>query len=249
MNREQPQSTFRVTTLSRWQVSQSPPPPVAKMRVPVFAGNWECEIELCQTGVICFTWRQRSWSCGVFKTEFQMHFQWKWQLLQSYDISVLQQVGIFSMGSPARWRFGICSSGNSLASRWRDVPLMREFQMWRRRCKHIGPHWFEGRQLRFWWTWSTISWKYFIIHKARRFRRANIQPEAAASYFQQFTGSWYSLWITGNSLWHRDYPGHAVYWCQLYCQGKYIFLGIDQYLFSTKMFYFNFYNIFICITF
>ena len=25
-----------------------------------------------------------------------------------------------------------------------------------------------------------------------------------APYFQQFTGSWYSLWITGNSLWHQD---------------------------------------------
>ena len=37
------------TTLSRWQVSESPPPPVAKMRVLVFAGDWACEIELRQT--------------------------------------------------------------------------------------------------------------------------------------------------------------------------------------------------------
>ena len=44
-----------------------------------------------------------------------------------------------------------------------------------------------------------------------------------AAHFQQFTGSWYRLWITGNSLWHRDYPGHAVDWCQLYLQGNYIF--------------------------
>ena len=54
-----------VTTLFWWQVLQSPPPPVATMRVQVFAGGWACEIELHQTGVVCFPWRQRSWSCGV----------------------------------------------------------------------------------------------------------------------------------------------------------------------------------------
>ena len=42
--------------------------PVVKKRVPVFAGDWACEIKLRQTGVICFPWRQRSWSCGVFKS-------------------------------------------------------------------------------------------------------------------------------------------------------------------------------------
>ena len=57
-----------VTTWSLGQVSQSPPSLVAKMRVPVFAGDWACEIELHQTSVICFLWRQRSWSCGVFKS-------------------------------------------------------------------------------------------------------------------------------------------------------------------------------------
>ena len=53
----------------------------------------------------------------------------------------------FSMGSPAWWRFGLCSSGSSLMSRWRDDLLVLEFQMWRRRCKQVeaGPifvaHW------------------------------------------------------------------------------------------------------------
>ena len=41
-----------------------------------------------------------------------------------------------------------------------DVTLRScEFQMWRRRCKQIDPHWFQGRQMRFWWMLSTISWK------------------------------------------------------------------------------------------
>ena len=102
-----------VTTLSLWKVSQSPPPPVTKMRVPVFAVDWACEIELRQTGVICFPWRTRSWSWGVFKnwiSEAHCPFQWKWQVLHNYDISVLHQFGMFSMGSPAWWRFGLCSS-------------------------------------------------------------------------------------------------------------------------------------------
>ena len=30
----------------------------------------------------------------------------------------------FSMGSPAWWRFGLCSSGSSLVPRWRDAPLV-----------------------------------------------------------------------------------------------------------------------------
>ena len=75
--------------------------PVAKMRVPVFAGGWACEIELRQTGVICFPWRQRSWSYGVFKcwiSDAHFTFQWKWQVLHNYDISVLQRVGMFFDG-------------------------------------------------------------------------------------------------------------------------------------------------------
>ena len=90
-----------VTTLSRWQVSESPPPPVAKMRVLVFAGDWACGIELRQTGVICFPWRHRSWSCGVFKSwisDAHCTFRWKWKVLHSYDTSVLQQVGTFFDG-------------------------------------------------------------------------------------------------------------------------------------------------------
>ena len=101
----------------------------------------------------------------------------------------------YLMGSPAWWRFGLCSSGSSLVPRCRDVTLVCEFQMWRRGCKQIDPHWFEERQMRFWWMWLTISWKYFIIYL--------VWLCSTSSSFQQFTGSWYSLWITGNSLWYR----------------------------------------------
>ena len=43
-----------------------------------------------------------------------------------------------------------------------DVTLRsctREFQMWRRWCKQIDRHWFQGRQMCFWWMLSTMSWK------------------------------------------------------------------------------------------
>ena len=56
------------------------------------------EIELRQTGVICYPWRQRSWSCGVFTSRISdahCAFQWIWQVLHNYDISVLQHVGMF----------------------------------------------------------------------------------------------------------------------------------------------------------
>ena len=49
----------------------------------------------------CFPWRQRGWSCGVFKSwisDAHCPSQRKWQVLHNYDISVLQQVGIFFNG-------------------------------------------------------------------------------------------------------------------------------------------------------
>ena len=79
----------------------------------------------------------------------------------------------FSMGSPAWWRFGLRSSRCSLVSRWRDAPLLREFQMWRRKCKQIDPHWFQGHQTSFWWMWSAISWKYFIMYLVGLFSTAH----------------------------------------------------------------------------
>ena len=130
----------------------------------LFAGDCAYGIELRQIGVICFPWRQRRWSGGVFKSwisDARCPFQWKRQVLHNYDISVLQQVSMFFDGIACLMKVWPFSSGSSLVSRWR-VPLTcactREFQMWRRRCKQIDPHWFQGRQMRFWWMLSTMSW-------------------------------------------------------------------------------------------
>ena len=135
-----------VIKLSWWQVSQSPPPPVAKMRVPVVSGNWACEIELRQTGVFCFPWRQLRWSCGVFKScisDAHCPFLWKWQVLHVYDISVLQQVCSFFQWDRLLDE-GLASVQAGVPSCPDDAPLVHEVQMWRRRYKQIDPHWFQG---------------------------------------------------------------------------------------------------------
>ena len=51
--------------------------------------------------IICLPLRQRSWSYRVSKScisDAHCSFQWKWQVLHNYDISVLQQVGLFFNG-------------------------------------------------------------------------------------------------------------------------------------------------------
>ena len=112
------------------------------------------------------------------KAEFPMHTGLSNENDKLYTIMIypcFSRSVYFSMGSPAWWRFGLCSSGSSLASRWwRNTPLVRKFQMWRRSCKQIDSHWFQGCEMRFWWMWSTISWKYFMIYQVRLFSTANI---------------------------------------------------------------------------
>ena len=179
------------------------------MCVPVSAGDWACEIELRQAGVIWFPWRQRSWSYSEFKSwiwDARCPFQWKsassaqlWYIRSSAGRYVLQWDLLLDEGL-AFVQAGV--PPGSMTWRGREGALERKFQMWRRRCKQIDPHWFQGR---FWWIWSTISWKYSIIYPVRLFSTAKFFNQIPpASYFQQFTGSCYSLWITGNSLWHRD---------------------------------------------
>ena len=88
-----------VTTQSWWQVSLSPPPPVAKVYASVFFWKQNVLIELRQSGVIAC--RQRSRSCGEFKSWIsvsQCPLQRKWWVLHNYDISVLEQVGMFFHG-------------------------------------------------------------------------------------------------------------------------------------------------------
>ena len=111
------------------------------------------------------------------KAEFHMHTVLSNVSGNFYTIMIypcFRRSVCFSVESLAWWRFGLWSSGSSLVSRWHDAPLVREFQMWRFRCNQIDPHWFEGRQMCFWWMWSTTSWKYFIMYQVRLFSTANI---------------------------------------------------------------------------
>ena len=99
-------------------------------------------------------------SRGDNEVEFQMHtVQWKLQVLHTYGISVVKQVGMFFDG---------------IACLMKVWPLFkREFPLvpktWRAaharisnvtsHLKQIDPHWFQGRQMRLWWMVSTISWE------------------------------------------------------------------------------------------
>ena len=83
------------------------------------------------------------------KAEFQMptdHPNEK--VLHNYDISVLQQVGIFFNGIACLVNFAF------------DVTSQ---------IKQIDQHWFQWCQMCFWWMWWTTSWKYFIIYPVRLF--------------------------------------------------------------------------------
>ena len=61
------------------------------------------------------------------KAEFQMHTALSNENGKFYTTMIypcFSRSVCFSMGSPAWWRFGLCSSGSSLVSRWRDAPLV-----------------------------------------------------------------------------------------------------------------------------
>ena len=100
-------------------------------------------------------------SRGDNEVEFQMHtVQWKWQVLHTYGISVVKQVGMFFDG--------IACLMNVWPLFKREFPLVPK--TWRSaharisnvttsHLKQIDPHWFQGRQMRLWWMVSTISWE------------------------------------------------------------------------------------------
>ena len=158
-----------IWSLNREQLQS--PPPISKMRVPHLQ-----EIERVKSNC---TRPASSASRGdsevdhtvCLKAEFHMHTVLSNENCKFYTIMIylcFSRPVCFSMGSPAWWRFDLCSSGISLVSRW------REFQMWRRRCKQIGPHSFQRRQMRFCWMWSTISWKCVIIYPVRLLSTVNL---------------------------------------------------------------------------
>ena len=114
-----------VTTLSWRQVSQSPPTPVTKMRGLVF---------LRETGRVKSNYARPA-SRGdnevdqavCLQAEFQMHTVLSNENDKFYITMIypcFSRSVCFSMGSPAWWRFGLCLSGSSLVSRWRDAPLV-----------------------------------------------------------------------------------------------------------------------------
>ena len=132
-----------------------------------------------------------------------------------------------------------------------DVTLRsctREFQMWRRRCKQIDPHWYQERQMRFWWMLSTMSWKRFMIYKVRLLSTANISPDPSGILFS--TVYWLLLLLVNHS--QQPVTSRLALTCcgsvsTLFSRKTY-FLCINQYIFKTKNVYFIFYNIFICTT-
>ena len=118
-----------VPTLSWRQVSQSPPPPVTKMRVPVFFLRETGRVKSnCARPASSATRGDNEVDHTVcLQAEFQMHAVLSNENDKFYTIMIYPYFSrsvCFSMGSPAWWRFGLCSSGSSLVSRWRDAPLV-----------------------------------------------------------------------------------------------------------------------------
>ena len=151
-----------VTTLSWLQVSQSPPPP--NMRVPVFLRETVRVKSNCARPASSATRGENEVDHAVcLQAEFQMHTVFSNENDKFYTIMIypcFSRSVCFLMGSPAWWRLVFVQAG--VPSCPDDVTLRsctREFQMWRCKCKQIDPHWFQGRQMRFWWMLSTISWK------------------------------------------------------------------------------------------
>ena len=156
------------------------------------------EIELRQTGVICFPWRQRSWSCSVFKSwisDAHCPFQWKWQVLHNYDISVLQQVGMFFDGIACLMKVWSLLKREfpRVPMTWRSARARANFKCDFRDVNCVSVECNQPcRENGSWYIRSD-----YLIQQI-------FNQSPPASYFIQFTGSCYSLWITGNSLWHRD---------------------------------------------
>ena len=153
-----------VTTLSWRQVSQSPPPPVTKTRVPVCCGR---------LGVWNRTAPDRRHLLPVATTKLIMRCVYKlnFRCTLSFPMKMTSSTQLWYIRASAgryvfRWDRlldeGLAFVQAGVPSCPDDVTLRsctREFQMWRRRCKQTNPHWFQGRQMRFWWMLSTISWK------------------------------------------------------------------------------------------
>ena len=112
-------------------------------------------------------WRHRLHGDNIVDNVVRLKAEFLWNTVLSnenvefyiYDIyPYLNRSVCLLMGSPTWWRFTFCSSGSSLVFWWREAPLVREFQIWGRRCKQWDSHWFQGHKMRFGGIWSTMSW-------------------------------------------------------------------------------------------
>ena len=175
-----------VTTLSWRQVSQSPPPPVTKMRVPGLLFFLLLFLFVCLFFLFFFGggggWRLGVWNrtapdrshlIHVATTKLMMRCVYKLNFIctLSFPMKMTSSTQLWYIRASAgryvfRWARmldeGLAFVQAGVPSCPDDAPLRsytREFQMWRRRCKQIDPHWFQGYQIRFWWMLSTISWK------------------------------------------------------------------------------------------
>ena len=148
------------------QVSQSPPPPVTKMRVPVF---------LRETGRVKSNCARPASSAtravATTKLIMQCVYKLNFRCTLSFPMKMTSSTQLWYIRASAgrygfRWdrlldeslafqvvQAGVPSCPDDVTPR----SCMRESQMWRRRCKQIDPHWFQGRQMRFWCISSTIS--------------------------------------------------------------------------------------------
>ena len=66
----------------------------------------------------------------------------------------------FSVGSPTWWRLSLGLSGSFLVFLWRGALLVRECQMWSRRCIQRNSRRFQWRKMYYcgMWVGSIVSW-------------------------------------------------------------------------------------------
>ena len=135
-------------------------PPVSKVHAPVFFCGKQGVWSNC-------TWVASSFAENVVDHVVCLKAEFLWHTglsnengeFYTYDIyPYLNRSVCLLIGLPTWWGFSFCLSGCSLVFWWRDAPLVREFQMWGRRCKQWDSHWLQGRDKRFCGIWSTMSW-------------------------------------------------------------------------------------------
>ena len=180
-------------------------------------------------------WRHRLHGDNIVDHVVCLKTEFLWQAVLSnengefytYDIyPYLNRSVCLLMGSPTWWRFTFCSSRSSLVFWWRDAPLVREFQMWGRRCKQWDSHWFQGHKMRFGGIWSTMSWQHFLIYLVRLICTTVISLGPICMLFTTLD------WLLSLPVDHSWQPmalkwdGETLDWCQLYCLGKYLILEL-----------------------